>query len=327
MPVVVITMECWAREVVGWSFLKTKSGRVSGRHVRQSLRYLYNLVPWKTHVFGVLRETGVIPPHLYTRLTVNGIVRVSMPSKQAAFKMMSYGDPLETDLFWTGYGNGREATSLRVWECVCHGAKTILDVGANTGLYALAARAVNSSARVYAFEPVTRVYRRLCENVALNDFAVCAEPWAVSDTDAEVQMYEGLGANPLSSSLDPTKIVTSKQVSVRAVRLDSYLVEKGVSDIDLLKIDVELHEPSVIRGLGRYLRDNLPIMLVEVLRDQCARELNVILDGIEYEYYRIVEGRGVVRIGKVEAGVPGSYNVLICRPGVVSRTKLAEFVV
>jgi hypothetical protein len=77
------------------------------------------------------------------------------------YTMMHHGHQLENDLFWAGYGNNWERTSLRLWGWLARDAKCIFDVGANTGTYALAARAVNAEAEVEAFEPVDRVYTKL----------------------------------------------------------------------------------------------------------------------------------------------------------------------
>jgi tRNA1(Val) A37 N6-methylase TrmN6 len=42
---------------------------------------------------------------------------------------------------------------LALWIKLCRQSETILDVGANTGVYALVAGAVNKKAKIFAFEP------------------------------------------------------------------------------------------------------------------------------------------------------------------------------
>ena len=84
------------------------------------------------------------------------------------FKMYHLGTQLENDLFWSGYGNGYEVTSLHLWAYLAKTVETIFDIGANTGVYALAAKTANVKARVFAFEPVVSISDRLKSNIELN---------------------------------------------------------------------------------------------------------------------------------------------------------------
>ena len=49
-----------------------------------------------------------------------------------------------------------EEDILRCWEAAAKGAKVVLDVGANAGIYSLAALAAQPDVTVYAFEPTPR---------------------------------------------------------------------------------------------------------------------------------------------------------------------------
>ena len=39
-----------------------------------------------------------------------------------------------------------------------------------------------------------------------------------------------------------------------------------------MKIDVETHEPAVLKGMGEYLRSFRPTMLIELLNDEVAQQ-------------------------------------------------------
>lgn len=100
---------------------------------------------------------------------------------------------------------------------------------------------------MYAFEPVAEY-----KNAA---FAI--EQVVVSDKPGVVTMRKWKNSD--QSSLYERRITLAKQgepelVTVPAIRLDSYIEEHGISHIDLLKIDVEGHELSVLKSLGTYLR-------------------------------------------------------------------------
>ena len=61
-----------------------------------------------------------------------------------------------------------EEDILSCWEAAAKGAKLILDVGANAGIYSLAALAIQPHATVHAFEPTAEIAARLRATAMLN---------------------------------------------------------------------------------------------------------------------------------------------------------------
>ena len=61
-----------------------------------------------------------------------------------------------------------EEDILRCWASAAKGAKVVLDVGANAGIYSLAALAVQPDAFVHAFEPTPEIAARLRATAKLN---------------------------------------------------------------------------------------------------------------------------------------------------------------
>src|SRR5690606_13070940 len=71
---------------------------------------------------------------------------------------------------------------------------TVLDVGANVGLYTLlAARLLQGAGKVFSFEPTPDVFRILKNNVQLNGFAesgiISLHNCAVADLSGETELY------------------------------------------------------------------------------------------------------------------------------------------
>jgi FkbM family methyltransferase len=125
----------------------------------------------------------------------------------------------------------------------------VADVGAYVGLYTLAiAKRVGPGGAVHAFEadPATAdVLRRQC---VMNGVAsvVRIHPFAITDFDGRVSFASGMASE--------SHIISSRQHEgeTEAHRLDSLLPD---SVIDIMKIDVEGFEVSVIRGAGALLSD------------------------------------------------------------------------
>src|SRR5882762_4050359 len=61
-----------------------------------------------------------------------------------------------------------EEDILSCWEAESKGAKVVLDVGANAGIYSLAALAIQRDATVHAFEPTPEIAARLRATAELN---------------------------------------------------------------------------------------------------------------------------------------------------------------
>jgi FkbM family methyltransferase len=174
-------------------------------------------------------------------------------------------------------------------------ARTVVDVGAHTGIYSLIACAV-SRADVIAFEPVPRVFRRLATNVSLNGWTSRCElrQEAVSDHHGNVLFDVQISANPTSGRLCgvPSPPVTdpTERIQVNAVTLDRACASRPV---DLVKIDVEGAEVHVLRGAQHMLEEHRPAIFIECLPDGPWREIESFLRTLAYEFHHLRD------IGKV----------------------------
>jgi FkbM family methyltransferase len=238
---------------------------------------------------------------------------------------------MENDLFWNGFGNGYEGTSLQIWRRLAPHARVILDVGANTGIYALVARCVNQRATVIAVEPVERVFHRLQRNVELNGGNVTLEKLAASDTTGQAVIYDRPADHELTASLDPLMDEYcgggGVEYTVPTKRLDDLLSGAGLRSIDLIKIDVELFEPQVLLGMGAFLSNCRPALLVEILNEAVAREVNDITRDLGYNIFRVVEQRGLVRVSHVEVTELKERNYLFAQDEIVKASNIRDFVV
>ena len=234
-------------------------------------------------IHRTIRSVWTPPERVYQHLYFDGPFTVKVGD--ASFRMEHFGAQIENDLFWRGYGNGFEGRSLKLWAELCKSASVIVDVGANTGVYALAAKALNPSAKVIAIEPSRDIARRLRRNVRLNAFDIEVIEVAVSDASGFATFYEFSGEHHYSASLNAAMGGTVP-VSVPVRRLDDLL-----DRADLIKIDVERHEPAVLRGAERLLESH-PTLLIEVLDAEAEQDIRQELDG--YDWQMIEEDRNAL---------------------------------
>lgn len=137
----------------------------------------------------------------------------------------------------------------------------VFDVGANVGQTTRAMLDAFPEVKIYSFEPHPKVFASLASRipqgrVTLNNLALGAET-------GEVAFYEYAdgGDASLRNSLVPNARSTvqfgyiSKPITVQCVTLDQFCAAQEIDRIDLLKIDVEGFELSVLQGAREMLRN------------------------------------------------------------------------
>lgn len=254
---------------------------------------LYRHIPFKRELFSVVRRTARLPERLYRHLHFKGPFTISVGNGRT-FKMYSYGDVVENELFW-GFGTTWEQLSLRLWQRLAEiSPGLILDIGSNTGVYALMAQACRPKAMVIAFEPVRRIADRLERNVTLNSYAIHVERLAVSDRSGTATFHDAGGDNAYSGSLEEEQKGNSIAYPVEIISIDEYFRNRSLPPVSLIKLDVEMHEPAALRGMAGMLQRDRPALLVEVLRPEIGAAIDHELEGLGYRIFGIDEEAGLV---------------------------------
>jgi FkbM family methyltransferase len=187
---------------------------------------------------------------------------------------------------------------LAVLENFLSAGAVLVDVGANYGIYSLAAsRLVGASGRIFAFEPARSTFSVLEKNIALNRIAnvqpVCL---ALSDGTGEGRLYHHVDSSRNSlmggASAQEAEVV---QVST----LDRALLELGAPRVDFVKIDAEGADELVCRGALDTLQKDLPVVMFEHLPaarvELPASGAGSVLAGLGYEFHKM-DGARPVRI-------------------------------
>lgn len=265
--------------------------------------------PW---LMRPIREGRILPQSVYQHLYVKGKFKVEAYDG-ASFMVHSDGYYVETLLYWGGVAGGWEKESLKVWFKLAQQAKYIVDVGANTGIYSLVAASAHPQATVYAFEPIERVYQRLVKNIGLNSFHILSFPLACGSSVGEAVIYDSPLAHNYEASLvrDPHQRATSViETKIAIDSLDNLLDKGALKGIDLIKIDVERYEPEVLAGFKK-LAEYLPDMLIEILDEEVAQQIEAQIGHLPYLYFNISEKNGPRRTDNLAPS--DTFNYLICK--------------
>ncbi|RFA26393.1 hypothetical protein CAI21_17040 [Alkalilimnicola ehrlichii] len=149
----------------------------------------------------------------------------------------------------------------------------VLDIGSNIGMYTLrCASLVGPTGRVFALEPVpatfsllsANVQRAACTNVTLLNVAASDRPalhgMAVPDSASGLKNY-------YTAHLEGD----IPEFQVTCLPVDSLALAQRVR---LVKLDVEGHDYSVLRGMRRLLERDRPLLIVEVSSSQTRHFLS-----------------------------------------------------
>lgn len=155
-----------------------------------------------------------------------------------------------------------------------------IDVGANVGFHTIAmAASCGQQGRVYAFEPDTRSFPRLIDNINLNPSLkpqIVPEKLGVSNKKGNLKLFASgeLSGNAYMAEEQNENYWNSggpEDFELCIVTpLDEYLHEG--EKVDFMKIDVEGMELEVLQGARKTIMSHKPIIVYETLLSCFDRE-------------------------------------------------------
>lgn len=236
----------------------------------------------------LLRSSGrIFPQSIYSHLWSNGVFTTRVRGRP--LRLVHRGGLIENEFFWKKTFWSERAT-VEYFLDLAGQADLLIDVGANTGIYSLIAKAANRELQIVAIEPSNANYAALEENIALNGFDITALKAAATDTDGTVTLYD-LPEISYSASLEEGWREGTTARSVEGLRLDTIVQrECPTKQHILIKMDVEGHEPQAVRGaLGLCARSQKPAFVMEIIRDYVLDQIAELLPPGEYQYLLVDE--------------------------------------
>ena len=129
-----------------------------------------------------------------------------------------------------------------------------LDIGSNFGLHACTLARLVPDATVVAFEPNPAEHARLLRHREWNAPHLTTSSLALSDSSGILPLHLGPAGNSGMTTLAPwSQASYSGTVLVATAKGDEF-IDRGVLPAPtVIKLDVEGHEPAVLRGLAAAL--------------------------------------------------------------------------
>ncbi len=217
------------------------------------------------------------------------------------FWMNDSGYRLEKALYWKGI-KGHEFGTITLFSKMAPFCDWVIDIGANTGLFALIARSLNQKAKIFAFEPMPFFENIINKNNELNGFDIKILEKAVSDIEQKLTFYmpaKGKG-NIYSSTVKIEHYLghqetTPETIEVNCIRLDNFFLKHEFFGIGIIKIDAEGNDYEVLKSMGNYLSILQPVLIVENRSKEVADKM-MELPGMEsYRFLSIDDGTGTFK--------------------------------
>jgi FkbM family methyltransferase len=164
-------------------------------------------------------------------------------------KAFAYADMSDSSLRLIVIDGRYDQDFFRIADMLLAGGGEFFDVGANYGLLSFGlAGNLADRVRFHLFEPVPRLVRairRTLKHYPAMQATVNAA--AVADYNGEVTL--AVPANEIGRS----HINPAGSMHTLCVKLDSYLAQPGMADIDLIKLDAQGYELPALRGAAASL--------------------------------------------------------------------------
>ncbi len=155
--------------------------------------------------------------------------------------------------------------------------KTVLDIGANEGQFALMIRELLPQATICSFEPIPTCYKQLLTNFT-NDKAFKGFNFAIGEKDETIEMNIN-DFTPSSSLLEIEELhvenfkhtAHSKKQQIQVKSLDGLAGELNVAKPYMVKIDTQGYEDKVIKG-GQKLLAAADVIFIELTYSPLYKE-------------------------------------------------------
>lgn len=198
-------------------------------------------------------------------------------------------------LRWFGNGSYNSTRNGEYWlvrALRAEGIRTVLDVGANVGTWAMMAAETLPEAQIYALEVVPATAQTLRTRTAAQPRIKCFDHGLSAETGT-LSIHYNPAASTLSTFTDYPHKGAGALVECRVIRGDEFLDREGIGTVDLLKLDVEGAEHLALEGL----RDHLRARRIRFIQFEYGK-VNILTHFLLRDFYKLFADHGYV-VGKI----------------------------
>ena len=220
--------------------------------ISQAIRFAARLLPAR---FFELIYTVLLRPEPLRRVTHRILLKL-IPSEIKIDGLTVFLNPRDPVLSPALAFGIYENYEVEVFRQFCRPGETVVDIGANIGLYtAVASARVGKAGKVIAIDPHPESYACLQKtierngltqvtsfNVAVGDGKRSVELFVTDENKADSRIYDDAGRR--------------EKIPTKMIDLDHLLAENAIHHVDVIKMDIQGAEALALKGMSRTLAEN-----------------------------------------------------------------------
>ncbi len=137
----------------------------------------------------------------------------------------------------------------------------IIDIGANVGYFTIFAKTYFPAAKIYSFEPFSKSYEQLKEQIKLNNFSdvfTFKKAVAQKTGTAELNIVGDCGENTLVK-----KSTAKEAIQIETISLEDIFNKEKIASCDFLKVDCEGSEYEIFYNLPKHFFPKIKHLAME----------------------------------------------------------------
>ena len=192
--------------------------------------------------------------------------------------------------FWN---NHYEKKTLEIWSKLSAIEGIVLDIGAHTGIYSLAANNSIKKGQILSFEPHFLNFARLNLNLRGNGFSTRTMFMNTVGKENQIQPFSVMNnIDYLTSGGKIGNIKNQFTTQIQTIAIDSFLDKTARNNVKLIKIDVEGNEYQCLQGMIETIKSSKPIIFFECISEKNNREIETVLKSHDYSFFIIDDNEG-----------------------------------
>lgn len=220
--------------------------------------------------------------------------------KGVCWVVTSTGIPWKVDLGnpchrWMVYGDYADPGFWRWARSQFSRKVKVVDSGTNIGQFIPYYQDINNEAKILAFEPSPYCYSWVKDCLRVNgNIKIDLIKMGLSSEKKNLSLVDEEGANGLWGKT--VEEGSSEDIEVEVTTLSDALYSRGVSEVDLWKLDVEGHELEALKGAKKHLSKNKINALYVEVSPKHRREDVKFLKKYGYSAYKVKSNGDLLRV-------------------------------
>jgi len=212
---------------------------------------------------------------------------------------------MSSQIFWKG---SYSTSQLRFLNKVLKSDMVFIDIGANHGEFTLFVAKRVPKGKVIAFEPVSKLYKKLQENIAINNLQnIETYQIGIGSKKEKLKIYtqaEKFIDGSINDGLPTLHPHLKRNMFLEEIEVDTLdnVIGDKVDRVDMIKIDIEGNELFALQGMTRILQKYRPTLLIEINKEMFENAGYKVMDvfsflsSYSYTFYRISDDGSINRL-------------------------------